>query len=368
MIGRTLGAPVRIAVGRDGLNWHQRFAQALDAHSELGRLFQYDLVSLDGGDWAETIAGFDVVLWKPAFMGPQAAAHYKEKIYFMQHYLGKLTVPNFNTIWHFESKIAQSYLFSYLGLPTPATHVSFDYHDAKERLRAQTFPIVLKEAFGAGSDRVRLVKTLEDAERILKKRFASQLSDEARYKVGSRWRAALVGLRDGWLWAKLKDEMRDEEHFRYLYWQQFLPDNPRDLRITVIGDRFVTGFWRGNRPNDFRASGSGRFDVTTTLPPHIIEKCIGINRALDCDSMAYDILFTGDEFVIVEMSYAYLDRALEMRESYYRREEDGSLTEIRQRVWPQTLWVDWTIERIRRALAQAAPRERSSSPHLPAFT
>ena len=45
----------------------------------------------------------------------------------------------------------------------------------------------------------------------------------------------------------------------YLLVQEFLPGNGFDTRITVIGNR-AFGFRRFNRPDDFRASGSGRID------------------------------------------------------------------------------------------------------------
>jgi glutathione synthase/RimK-type ligase-like ATP-grasp enzyme len=350
-VARSARAPFRIAVGRDALAWHERFIDALESHEARGQLFDYELVSLDGADWKDVASRFDVILWKPAFMGPEAASHYKEKIYFLEHYLRKLTVPNFSTIWHFESKIAQSFIFDHLGVPTPRTSVSFDYHDAAQRLRNERYPIVMKDAFGAGSNNVHLVSTPSQARSRLKDRFASQLSDEARLRKGSRWRAAIVGLREGWLWPKVRGEIRGEEHFRYAYWQEFIRNNPRDLRITIIGDRYATGFWRGNRPNDFRASGSGRIDHSSELPLNVIEQCIDISRQLDCDSMAYDILFTPEKFVVVEMSYAYLDSAVQMRGLYFRREDDGTLTGIEEKVWPQTLWVAWVMERIQRQLA-----------------
>jgi hypothetical protein len=82
------------------------------------------------------------------------------------------------------------------------------------------------------------------------------------------------------------------------------------LRIAVIGDRYAMGFWRNNRPNDFRASGSGRIDYDRTVPEELVRYCLSLNKRFDFDSMAYDIIFRGNQFVITEMSYTYVDSLL----------------------------------------------------------
>jgi glutathione synthase/RimK-type ligase-like ATP-grasp enzyme len=346
------------------MNWHERFRDALDAEVADGAAVEYELVSLDGTDWMDVARAFDVIVWKPAVMGPQAAAHFKEKIFFLQHHLGILTLPNYETIWHFESKIAQSYLFALYDVPTPRTTVSFDYYDARKALAAQELPLVVKEAFGAASSNVQLVRERGAAERLLVDRFASQLSDEARLSKGSRWRAALSSLFSRWLWAKLKDKARGTEHFRPVYWQEFLAGNDADLRVTAIGDQYAVAFWRKNRPNDFRASGSGRIDYEREIPLDVVERCLALNRQLGFDSMAYDLVRKGDEFVVLEMSYAYLDRAVYNAGRHYRRMDTGGLELVPEAMWPETLWIKWLLHRVaqdpslaRRGLSVGAPAE-----------
>ena len=53
---------------------------------------------------------------------------------------------------------------------------------------------------------------------------------------------------------------RPESQRSYILWQEFIPDNQRDFRVTIIGRRYAFVFWRNNRPGDFRASGSGLID------------------------------------------------------------------------------------------------------------
>jgi hypothetical protein len=110
----------------------------------------------------------------------------------------------------------------------------------------------------------------------------------------------------------------------------------------VIGDRYAFGFWRNNRPNDFRASGSGQIDFERAVPETLLRYCIGVNRELGFDSMAYDILFTKDKFVITEMSYAYLDSAPYNSRGYYELVDDNLVLRERH-TWPQELWVEWAL-------------------------
>jgi glutathione synthase/RimK-type ligase-like ATP-grasp enzyme len=327
------------------MGWHLRFRDAIDVHIARGAPIDYAIVDLDGSDWIEVAEPFDIVLWKPAVMGPQAATHFKEKIYFLQHHMGKVTVPNYETIWHFESKIAQSYLFRLARVPTARTTVSFDYYDARRSLDAQALPLVFKESFGAASVNVRLVRDRAKAQRLLVDRFASQFADEARARKGTPLRAALSGLLSRWLWAKLAHKTRGAEHFRAVYWQEFLPGNDADLRVTAVGDKYAVAFWRLNRPNDFRASGSGRIDYSRPVPIEVIERCLELNRQFGFDSMAYDLVRSGDEYVVLEMSYAYLDSAVYNAGRHYRRGADGSLELVETPIWPQQLWVDWLLER-----------------------
>lgn len=340
---------VRIAVATDRMGWHERFRRALDDQIARGVPLRYESVDLDGADWLDVVQPFDVILWKPAVMGPQAATHFKEKIYFLQRHLGKLTVPNYETIWHFESKIAQSYLFAHEKVPTARTTVSFDYYDAQRALRAQPLPLVFKEPYGAASSNVKLVRGEAEAERLLVDRFASQLADEARAKTGSRVGAALSGVLERWLWSKLFDEAMGIEHFRPVYWQEFLPGNDADLRVTAIGDQYAVAFWRKNRPNDFRASGSGRIDYERSVPIDVVERCLDLNRRFDFDSMSYDLVRSGDDFVVLEMSYAYLDSAVYNAGRHYRRNAAGALDLLQRAVWPQELWIEWLVHRLKLA-------------------
>lgn len=79
--------------------------------------------------------------------------------------------------------------------------------------------------------------------------------------------------------------------------QEYIPSK-FDYRVTVIGD-YVFGFKRHNRPNDFRASGSGLIEKISTLPHW--ELLYNLCKTHKFETMAFDII---DDYII-EMSYTY---------------------------------------------------------------
>jgi len=336
--------PIQVAVGLSGNSWDERFASALDESIARGEPVHYAFVDLERHDWPTRVEPFQLVLWKPADMGT-LANHFKEKVYFLEKYLDKLVVPNYDTIWHFESKVAQSYLFAQAGVQTPATMVTFDYRDAMEQLGRWKMPLVFKLSGGAASSNVRLVRTRRDAAARVRDAFCGKLYREATTPGGLRGPRRLRLAAKRWFWSFLRRWFSGKEPQGYLYWQEYLPNNSADLRITVIGNCFAYGFWRNNRPGDFRASGSGRLDFERPVPEAPLRYCMELNRRFNFDSMAYDILFKESEFVISEMSYGYLDSAPYRTSGYYELRPDGQVAFVPGHVWPQTLWVAWALQR-----------------------
>lgn len=337
---------LKIAVGTDKLLWHEKFSEVLAKKVQQGYELEYDVLNLDKQDWAEAIEPYDVVLWKPAFMGVRSASYFKEKIYFMEKHLAKLVVPNFDTVWHFESKVAQSYMFRHCGIKTPQTVASFSHTDAIEQAENVKMPLVFKESHGASSQNVQLVRNRRIAHRKIDKTFCQELWDDAKERNTSTVRRTLSAMSKPWFWWKIQQKLGGRERFGVAYWQEFIPENESDLRITVIGDRYAVGFWRNNRPHDFRASGSGSIDYERQIPEGPLRYCLNLNKDFNFDSMAYDIVFTQDSFAVIEMSYAYLDAAVYGASGHYEIDESDTLAFRKGHTWPQELWVEWALRRV----------------------
>ncbi len=314
-----------------GSEWTERMAAALESEKLFfHRGIRWDLVDINCDGWIEKLKPYDVVLWPPGCMGIKPASHLKEKVFFIQHHMNKLIVPNFESVWHFESKVAQSYLFSFYAIPSPRTVVTFSIDDAFALLKKEKYPLVFKSSSDAASRGVRLIKTFMNA----------------KYLV---WKSLYTGF---W-WKAIRRVFRLDHKDNASYWQEFVPQNECDLRITAIGDRWAVGFWRWNRPNDFRASGSGLIDYEKNIPEETIHFCLDLNKKHNFDSMAYDVIFRDRKPVIVEICYTYVDKAIYNAPGYYERNEIGQLSYQKGNTWPQQLWVRWLAERLKKMSEEA---------------
>lgn len=334
---------LKVAVGRG--TWHDEFAAALDRRIRDGAAVEYDIVDIDAHDWLERIAPYDLVIWKGRFMGPEFAGHFKDKVYFIENTLGKVIVPGFATVWHFESKVAQSYVFAHAGVATPETVASLDYDDAWSCLRQAPYPIVVKRSHGASSANVKLIASESLAQRWLAKTLCQEMWERHKASHASRLSRVASAPWHWWFWFKVGQRTLRNERHGVAYWQEYVADNDADLRITVIGDRDAFGFWRLNRAGDFRASGSGLLDYETPIPEAAVRYCIGLNRRFGFDSMAYDLLFAGNDFVIVEMSYGYLDSAVFKAPGHFVLGDQDSLVYREGHVMPQEVWVEWALRK-----------------------
>jgi hypothetical protein len=148
----------------------------------------------------------------------------------------------------------------------------------------------------------------------------------------------------GWgeFWTKLKRMPRVFLHGRrlaaqtsrergYVLFQEFLPGNPLDTRITVAGDR-AWGYRRHVRSGDFRASGSGMMDYDREgVDPQCIEIAFNITETLRLQSAAFDFLFDQKgEPRIVELSYIFGVKFAPHVRGYW----DRSLTWHEEKLWP----------------------------------
>ena len=336
---------IKIGVVWDTLGWHEKFCDALETKRREGMQVKWEILSFDEPAWLKSAEGCDLILWMPGYNGPQIAAQFKEKIYFLQEHLGKVVVPNFQTVWHYESKIAQSFLFSKYGVPTPHTVVCSSYELARDQIEKSIFPLVFKESHGSSSDNVWLVRTKSSALKVISTIFSQQLWDKAVQSTHSPIIAAASSLHHRWFWVKVLQRLLGRERYGVAYWQGFIPDNDADLRLTVFGDRYVVGFWRRNRPHDFRASGSGRIEYNRPIPENAIRLCLRISQQLGFDSMAYDLLLHNGSFVVTEMSYSFVDTAVYDAPGYYELDDHANIRFIPGHTWPQQFWVWWALRR-----------------------
>lgn len=228
---------------------------------------------------------------------------------------GTKVYPDSNTCGTFDDKIAQKYLLEALNLPITKSEVFFDRKSAEDYLKTCSYPLVTKLAGGAGSSNVGLIKNESEGLKAVKKRFDSY------YHLGYNWgniknpRSAIS------YYVKADNERLLGEDKGYIYFQEFLPDNTYDIRVSIIAGKAVI-FRRYVRDNDFRASGSGKIDyVVSDKDMGAIEIAYRVADALDTQTIALDFAYdTSDQHKIIEISYGFVSKAVSDAGCYYDRE------------------------------------------------
>ncbi|MCE9679175.1 hypothetical protein LZP69_08305 [Shewanella sp. AS1] len=258
--------------------------------------------------------GVDVFMWHHN-NDDSRDTNFANELLFSLSLSGIKTFPNINTTWHFDDKVAQKYLLESIGAPLVPSYVFYTKKDAIEWIEDADFPLVFKLRGGSGSANVKLVRTKNEAEKLISKSFGRGFSQFDRmthfkyrlgnFKSGKEGVSAvfkgLVRLFIGKNYSNSRP--RDKG---YIYFQEFLPGNEFDTRVIVIGDK-AFAIKRSVRENDFRASGSGiisyeRFDIDEKL----INIAFEVSEKLNSQSLAYDFVYDQEgNPKIIEISYGF---------------------------------------------------------------
>jgi glutathione synthase/RimK-type ligase-like ATP-grasp enzyme len=259
--------------------------------------------------------------------------------------------PDFNTYWHFDDKISEKYLFEVLGIPHAPTHVFYDKAEASEWLSKAGFPLVFKLRGGAGSQNVFLLNDIKEANHYLQLMFTRGMKPVRsafhdlknkihQHKTKKDWSVAIRRLPDTIKnIINMNSEMPREKG--YFLVQDYLSGNTFDTRITVIGSK-AFAFRRYNRPNDFKASGSGNIDYT----PHsffkpLIALAFESAKKIGSQSIAFDMIFDKDKKpCILEMSYIFVSEPVHNTGGYW----DSSLVFHNEPTWPEDTIIEHILE------------------------
>jgi glutathione synthase/RimK-type ligase-like ATP-grasp enzyme len=269
--------------------------------------------------------------------------------------MGIVVYPSVVTCWHYDDKVAQKYLLEAIGAPVIPTFIFYNIAAAKHWAKNVEYPLVFKLRAGAGSSNVKLIRSYDEAMYVCNQAFGRGFSPIPNYfgdmkSVIRRTKGLKV------YYEKLKRIPRgiienrtmrslQEKERSYAYFQQFLPSNPYDTRVTIIGER-AFAFHRMNRIGDFRASGSGRIVYE---PQRIDLRCVeiafGVAKKLRTQSLAFDFLMDGNnEPRIGEISYCFVAKPVYNCSGYW----DPRMQWHDGHVWPQ----DAIIEDVLLALEQ----------------
>lgn len=314
------------------------------------RGIQVKFIHFTDYDFLEQIKMSGGLMWRPA-TNPDDKQKARRLLFLLNEYLNIPVFPDWYTYWHYDDKISQYYLFQTLDIATPKTWVFWDKDEALTWVKNANYPLVHKLAAGASSNHVKLIRSPLEASMQIIKDFEGYLPGKASpFKTGFTKNAIFQYIKQiGEAFAffqrgtypPLPDHFWQPEK-NYTYFQEFVPDNKFDTRVTIIGNRAFV-FRRWNRENDFRASGSGKLDYSTVeINKQCILQAFEMSQKAQFQSMAYDFLFKQESPVISEISYTFSDQAIYDCPGYW----DKNLDWHEGHLWPEEAQVIDFLQRI----------------------
>lgn len=293
---------------------------------------EYKVIDFKQSDILSKIADCDGAMWH-WFHTPddkQAAPKILDAIEFGLYIP---VFPNKETRWHYDEKVAQHYLFDAIKTDKIKSWVFWDKSSAINFLETADYPLVFKLSVGAGSSNVLKIDQKHEAIKLVEilfgegftpytinefeekldiqyPKFSRRLKDSINYMIKRRLPVIQNKPKQHWYYLLQKN---------YAYFQEFIPDNAYDIRITVIGGR-AFGFVRHNRPGDFRASGSGKIDYDLKkIPLEAVSLAFSISQKNNFQSMAYDFLKDKTGKVLLnEISYCFQNKAVYDCEGFWK--------------------------------------------------
>lgn len=300
------------------IHWEKNMSPFSFSHEWLKRSVELGLkvhrLNFKDSANAREIASADLALWH-WFHVPFDKSIALPIISMLEKETSIAVYPSTSTCCTFDEKIAQNGLFRLQGIRTPETWLFLDRESALRFAESdRKWPLVQKSSQGAGSSGVALVQSKVELLKKIDGVFPpfSLLRPSLCRRIFNRSVRVLRTIRGR---SCMADVLRP---LPYIYLQEFVSTDGADYRITVIGNR-AFGFRRKNRPDDFRASGSGLIEYDPThIALEAVQTAFAISRKNHFQSMAYDFLKTPDgELLCLEISYGFSGRAVEKCPGYW---------------------------------------------------
>ncbi len=271
----------------------------------------YKLVDCYRSDIIEELNDCDALMWHFSQAVPKDLVFAKQLLFALES-TGKLVFPDFQTMWHFDDKIGQKYLLEAIGAPLVPSFVFYSKTEALQWINETTFPKVFKLRGGASSENVKLVRTKEDAKKLVKRAFGPgfkqfnsffYLKESIRkYKLGESSAVDIIKKIVRLFYKHELDKFSQREK-GYVYFQDFIANNDSDIRLVVV-DNKAFGEKRFVRKNDFRASGSHmrQYDKEI-INDETLKISFEIAKKLKLQCVAFDYVYDNGNPLIVEISY-----------------------------------------------------------------
>lgn len=213
---------------------------------------------------------------------------YKEYIQDILLYIqnsGGIIVPNFNSFVAHENKMFQEFEMKRLDILSPKSHLVGTYEEGVEYLKNINFPIIGKKSKGFGSKTVQKINAIDEGKKFLKKNLTDGFILNKEYFK--------------WLYKKWKfNDLYPKYHGKVIF-QEMIDGLDHDWKVLIFYNKcFVLK--RFTKDNDFRASGSGKFDYEAMPTDKILSFSLDTIQKLDVPFASLDIVVKDNTPMLIE--------------------------------------------------------------------
>ncbi|MEY8861417.1 RimK family alpha-L-glutamate ligase [Tenacibaculum singaporense] len=291
----------------------------------------YQIVNPYKIEVVKTLLKFDIILWHYSNYSFKDMLMAKNVLNTLED-RGKKVFPSFKDAWHFDDKLAETYLLESVEAPMPK---SFYYYSLTELDKAindkkMSFPIIAKLRGGSGSHNVKKIDSVEELRKYGKQMFTSGLSSapSLMYKASSNIKSSKnlkIFIKRAKRIPEFLRSLSNAKKFNiergYVYLQEFIPNDGYDLKVVVVGDK-LSFIGRNIREGEYRASGGGSlFYEREKVTKEVIDSAFKTSDELGFKCMGYDYVVNSKtgKGIIIEISYGFSHQALLDANGYFDR-------------------------------------------------
>ena len=214
------------------------------------------------------LMNFDIILWHYSNYSFKDMLMARNVLNTIETH-GKKVFPSLKDSWHFDDKLAETYLLESVKAPMPNSYYFYNYNSLEIAInnREIAFPTIAKLRNGSGSHNVKKIDTVSELKKYSKKMFTTGLNSAPNllYKASSNIKSSKSlktfvnrAKRIPEFLKSLSNAKKFNVERGYVYLQDMIPNEGYDLKIVVIKDK-LSFIGRKIRDGEYRASGSGSF-------------------------------------------------------------------------------------------------------------
>ncbi len=228
---------------------------------------------------------------------------------------GAITIPSYKFLRANNNKVFME-LLRKLYLPEKY-HLQVMFYGTYEELKRDinniSLPCVLKMAEGAVSKGVFFASSKRE---LLKK-----------VKKVARTPCFYEEIKDILRLVKYNGYKRKSLYRKKFIIQEFIPDLANDWKVLVFWDKYYV-LRRKNRPNDFRASGSGLFSFDEIVDSRLLDAAKEIRRIFDVPMISLDLAISKNRVFLIEFQFLYFGTLILEKSPFYYINNNGNWEKI----------------------------------------